>query len=159
MFRRIYAYLRYIATSVWIHVCCQISFPIGKEMFYFDSSNAIRKTIRKQKTFILLRRIPLCDTFGCYCKTEIYIWNIWRKHFCKTLPFHLLVADCSIFTLSSLVAIAVHFLVRTPQIMNFANIWRKGHFLLLLLSLQNETVTDWLTHWLTGIGARRCYRI
>ena len=108
--------------------CCQISFPIGKEMFYFDSSNAIRKTIRKQKTFILLRRIPLCDTFGCYCKTEIYIWNIWRKHFCKTLPFHLLVADCSIFTLSSLVAIAVHFLVRTPQIMNFANIWRKGHF-------------------------------
>ena len=40
-------------------------FPIGKEMFYFDSSYAI-----KPKTFIFLRRIPLCDTFGCYCKNR-----------------------------------------------------------------------------------------
>ena len=49
-----------------IHVCCQICFPIGKEMFYFDSSYVAIKP----KTFISLRRIPLCDTFGCYCKNR-----------------------------------------------------------------------------------------
>ena len=79
---------KHIATAFWIHACCQISFPIGKEMFYFDSSYAIRKRTIKAKTFIFLRRIPLCDTFGCYCKTEIYLFKgefFWEKNFCHSM--------------------------------------------------------------------------
>ena len=48
---------------------------IGKEMFYSDSSYAI-----KAKTFIFVRRLPLCDIFGCYCEKYKFIY-FWGRHF------------------------------------------------------------------------------